>query len=411
MKRRQFLKYSTLTAASGFTIMGLNGLHKQPAYSQNRSGRRPKLIVILLRGAVDGLNVVVPYREAGYYEARPTLAIPKPGETQGAINLDGQFGLHPALADLMPLWQSKQLAFVHACGSPDPTRSHFDAQDYMELGTPGHKKAGDGWLNRVLAHLPAGRPTQGLNLGNQTPLILSGPKSVANLPFGQQAVRPLPLDKPPIQSAFDRLYQGNTKLSQAYQEGLVARDILKTELDTEMMKASKGAPGPSSLKTNGRRIAQLLSGNAETQIAFISLGGWDTHVNQGASQGQLARLLQPLGQGLNQLKTSLGNTFDDTTIVVMSEFGRTVAENGNRGTDHGHGNVLWVLGGQVRGRQVYGDWPGLAESQRHQGRDLAVTTDFRDAIAPLLTTGMGVNPQQLNKIFPGYSPQKQLSLI
>ena len=409
MRRRQFLQYAT---ASGVTAMGLGWLGKQPVYSQSSLGRQPKLIVILLRGAVDGLNVVVPYREAGYYDARPTLAISKPGEGKGAaINLDGQFGLHPALADLMPLWQSKQLAFVQACGSPDPTRSHFDAQDYMELGTPGNKKQGDGWLNRVLAHLPAGRPTQALNLGNQTPLILSGSKSVANLSFGRQAIRPLPLDRPPIQSAFDRLYEGDTHLSRAYQEGLEAREILKAELNTEMMKASRGAPGPSSLKTNGRRIAQLLSGNAETQIAFVSLGGWDTHVNQGATQGRLARLLKPLGQGLNQLKADLGKTFDDTTIVVMSEFGRTVAENGNGGTDHGHGNVLWVLGGQIQGGKVYGEWPGLAESQRYQGRDLAITTDFRDAIAPLLTKGMGIESKHLNQIFPGYSSQKALPLI
>jgi len=411
MKRRQFLQYSTFAAASGFTAMGFNSFGKQPAYSQNSADRHPRLIVILLRGAVDGLNVVVPYRETLYYEARPTLAIPEPGKTQGAIDLNGQFGLHPALADLMPLWESKQLAFVHACGLPDPTRSHFDAQDYMELGTPGSKKSEDGWLNRVLAHLPVGRPTQALNLGNRTPLILSGAKSVANLPFGRQAVRPLPLDRPPIQSAFDRLYQGDTDLSRAYQEGMEAREILKTELNTEMVQASRGAPGPTSLMTNARRLAQLFNGNAKTQIAFVSLGAWDTHINQGGSQGRLANLLRPVGKGLNQLKASLGNTFDDTTIVVMSEFGRTVAENGNGGTDHGHGNVMWVLGGRVRGGQVYGDWPGLAESQRYQGRDLAITTDFRDAIAPLLTTGMGVDPKHLNQIFPGYSPQKQLALI
>nr|WP_201767950.1 DUF1501 domain-containing protein [Acaryochloris sp. CCMEE 5410] len=408
MRRRQFLQYA---AASGVTAMGLSWLGKQPVYSQGFSGRQPKLIVILLRGAVDGLNVVVPYRELGYYDARPTLAIAKPDEAKGAIDLDGQFGLHPALADLMPLWKSKQLAFVHACGSPDPTRSHFDAQDYMELGTPGNKKQGDGWLNRVLAHLPAGRPTQALNLGNQTPLILSGSKSVANLAFGRQAIRPLPLDRLPIQSAFDRLYEGDTNLGRAYQEGLEAREILKAELNTEMMKASRGAPGPSSLKTNGRRIAQLLSGNAETQIAFVSLGGWDTHVNQGSTQGRLAQLLKPLGEGLNQIKADLGKTFDDTTIVVMSEFGRTVAENGNGGTDHGHGNVLWVLGGQIQGGKVYGEWPGLAESQRYQSRDLEITTDFRDAIAPLLTKGMGIESKHLKQIFPGYSPQTTLGLI
>ncbi|WP_366918546.1 hypothetical protein [Acaryochloris sp. IP29b_bin.148] len=269
MKRRQFLQYAI---ASGLTAMGLSQFGQQPAQSQSPSGRQ-KLVVILLRGVVDGLNVVVPYREADYYDARPTLAIAPPGAGQGAIDLDGQFGLHPALAELMPLWQSKQLAFVHACGSPDPTRSHFDAQDYMELGTPGNKKPGDGWLNRVLAHLPAGRPTQALNLGNQTPLILSGSKSVANLAFGRQAIRPLPVDRPPIQAAFDRLYAGDTPLSRAYQEGLEAREILKAELNTEMTQASRGAPGPSSLKINSRRLAQLLTGNAETQIAFVSLGG------------------------------------------------------------------------------------------------------------------------------------------
>lgn len=408
ISRRQLLRYGALAGASSLVTVG-NLWSPQHAWGQ--SSRSPRLIVILLRGAVDGLNVVIPHRESAYYEARPSVAVPKPGQPQGALPLNDQFGLHPALESLMPLWKAGQLAFVHACGSPDATRSHFDAQDYMETGTPGNKRIKDGWLNRLLANLPAGPITQAVSIGDQTPLILSGRKQVTTLPLGRKAIRRQSIDNVPVQTAFDRLYQGDDTLARAYRRGRQARTALLAEFNAEMMQASKGAPSPVNAASDLNRLAKLMTGKTQTQVASISFGNWDTHVNQGSSQGQLANRLRSLGEGIQQLTQALGSTFDDTTIVVMSEFGRTVDENGNQGTDHGHGNVMWVLGGQVSGQQVYGKWPGLAQAQRYQGRDLAVTTDFRDAIASILTQHMGLDNTQLAQIFPGYSIQQTLPLF
>ncbi len=410
LNRRQFLRYGTLAGASSLCALGARELWS-PQRSLGQSRSSPRLIVILLRGAVDGLNVVVPYRESAYYEARPSVAIPEPGQPEGALPLNDRFGLHPALEALMPLWKSGDLAFVHACGSTDATRSHFDAQDYMETGAPGNKRIKDGWMNRLLTVLPPGKITQAVSIGDQKPLILSGSKQVTNLPLGQKAIRRQPIDNVPVQKAFDRLYQGDDALARAYKRGRDARTALLAEFSAEMIQASKGAPSPISAASDLKRLAKLLSGSSQTQVATISFGNWDTHVNQGGSQGQLATRLRGLGEGIYQLTQSLGSTFQDTTIVVMSEFGRTARENGNQGTDHGHGNVMWILGGKVRGQQVYGDWPGLAETQLYQGRDLAVTTDFRDAIASLLMQHMGLNQTHLAQVFPGYSVQKKLQLL
>ncbi len=408
MNRRQFLRYGSLVGASG--LLATRDLWASPSVLGKSLGS-PRLIVILLRGAVDGLNVVVPYRETAYYEARPTLAIPEPGQPQGALPLTDQFGLHPALEPLMPLWKAGNLAFINACGSTDATRSHFDAQDYMETGTPGNKRTKNGWMNRLLATLPPGRVTQGVSIGEQTPLILSGRQQVTTIASGRKATRRQPLDNPPVQKAFDQLYQGNDALAKAYQEGRKAREVLLTELNSEMMAASRGAPSPANAVIDLGRVAKLMAGDAQTQLAFLSFGGWDTHVSQGSSQGQMANRLRSLGQGIRQLTQALGSSFNKTTIVVMSEFGRTVKENGNRGTDHGHGNVMWVLGGNIRGQQIYGDWPGLAPGQLYQKRDLAITTDFRDAIASILTQHMGLNSTQLAQVFPGHSVTRSLKLI
>ncbi len=407
MNRRKFLQNVSLLATASFIPIGVHGWAAR-GIAQNNN--RKRLIVIFLRGGIDGLKVIVPYRESAYYEARPTISIPPPGEEKGVLDLDGRFGLHPALADLMPLWQQRSLAFIHACGSPDPTRSHFDAQDYMESGTPGVKKTEDGWMNRLLAVLPKGRPTQAVNLGSTTPRILVGKMSVANLPRGRQANRKLPVDRPLIHAAFDRLYSGNDPLSLAYQEGQQAREILLAELEAEMLESSRGAPSPVNFVSDARKLAKLMVGDAKTQLAFLALGGWDTHVNQ---TGQLNRHLSSLGEGLTTLVRELGSVYSDTAIAVISEFGRTVGENGNGGTDHGHGNVIWVLGGAIRGGKVYGEWPGLAQSQLYQGRDLAIATDFRDAIASLLVQQMQIEASNLTQIFPGYVPNRdrRLSLL
>ncbi len=369
------------------------------------------MIVIFLRGAIDGLNVVIPYHETAYYDARPTIAIPQPGKDGGALDLDGQFGLHPALAPILPLWQQGSLAFIHSSGSPDPTRSHFDAQDNMERGTLEAQTNRDGWMNRLLGSLSGNNPIQALNVGDVTPHILSGRMPVATLALGRGAASPLSLDKPQVAAAFDRLYAGNDRQSQAYREGRVARKALLADLDAETKIANNGAPLPYGFASDAQRLAQIMNKDSRVALAFMALGGWDTHVNQGSSQGQLARNLEQLGKGLSVLQTTLGSTYTDTTILVMSEFGRTVHENGDGGTDHGHGNVMWLLGDGVRGGKVYGDWRGLSSDQLYQERDLAITTDFRDVIATVLERHLQLPDGKLSQILPNYQPlQKNLPL-
>ncbi len=393
MKRRDFLWFTT---APALLPVG------RAAHALMTEDSPKRLIVILLRGAVDGLNVVVPYADRAYHDARQTIAIGPPGSEGGVLPLDGYFGLHPALLPLLPLWGHKRLAFVHAAGSADPTRSHFDAQLVIENGTPGHKSTPDGWMNRLLAQLPAPHgPTDAVSIGETLPQILKGRVPVANLPLGPQASRAMPLDRAEIGHAFDRLYSRDDAISEAYREGRAARAELIGDLPSEMRQADNGAAPPNGFPAQAARLAYLLVKDRRIRLAFADLGGWDTHVNQGSNKGQLARHLGLLGDGLAALAKGLGKDFDDTVLIVLSEFGRTVHENGNGGTDHGHGNVVWVLGGRVRGGQVYGDWPGLATKQLYQGRDLAVTTDFRLVIAAILERHLGLSSQQLDRIFPG----------
>jgi len=399
--RRQFIRGAAFLAAAGVVMIGP---HAWAARALAGDPSRKRLVVVFLRGAVDGLNLVVPYGDSQYYEQRPTIAIPRSGDGS-LIDLDGHFGLNPALASMMPLWTDGTLAFVHACGSPDPTRSHFDAQDYMESGTPGVKSTDDGWMNRVMAALPGSHgPTEAISLGPTVPRILSGPLAVANLPLGRAADRPLPMDNPKIEASFDRLYSGDDVLSRTYQEGRVARQKMRSDLLQDMTAADNGAPSPNGFPDDTARLARLIARDPSIRLAFLALGGWDTHVNQGAAKGQLANHLTPLGAGLASFVKALGPAYDDTVILVISEFGRTVHENGNGGTDHGHGNVMWVMGGPVRGRRVYAQWKGLAPGDLYQERDVAVTTDFREPIAGVLRVHMGLPASRLQRIFPGYAP-------
>ncbi|MEL6854276.1 MAG: DUF1501 domain-containing protein [Cyanobacteria bacterium J06607_13] len=404
MKRRHLLKF----AAAGLTAVGTHGwAWRKPAYAVG--GNDSRLVVVFLRGAADGLNIVVPYQEADYYAARPTIAIAKPGESDGALDLDGQFGLHPALEDLMPAWQAGQLAFVHASGSSVLSRSHFQAQDYMESGTPGTKEnSTDGWLNRLMTFLPAGTPTRAVNIGTTLPLIFTGSESVANLAVGRAGSRPMPIDRPQLQTAFDQLYANDPRLAQVYSEGRAARDVLLGDLEQEEMEASRGAQRPDRFETSARYLARLMNGDAATQVAFMEIGAWDTHVGQ---KGRLTRNLRGLGAGLAALADGLGPVFDKTTIVVLSEFGRTVAENGNGGTDHGYGNAMWLLGGGVRGGQVYGEWPGLSAAAQHESRDLDITTDFRDVLISLMMDQFDLDSEAIAQIFPGYEQQRSLQLL
>jgi uncharacterized protein (DUF1501 family) len=405
MDRRKFLQRVGL-AAGGMMIPV--GCHSWVARGVSESQNRQRLVVILLRGAIDGLSIVIPHQDADYYALRPNIAVNKPGESEGAIALNDFFGLHPALSDLIPFWEQKSLAFIHNCGSPDATRSHFDAQDYLESGTPGVKSTDDGWLNRLLAQLPKEQPTQALNVGNTTPKILTGIMPIAHLRPGKNSLSVLPLDKTPVSNAFDRLYSGDSKLDKAYQEGRQARNLILQQLNQEMMAASRGALSASQFVDDAAKVAKLIAGDAKTQLAFMDIGGWDTHINQ---PGILERSLPPLGQGLATLVQNLGEVYRDTVIVVMSEFGRTARENGNNGTDHGHGNLMLLLGDAIQGGRVYGKWSGLSESNLHEQRDLPVTTDFREAIATILTQHLQLNSQQLASVLPNYQSVGNLSIF
>jgi uncharacterized protein (DUF1501 family) len=403
MNRRQLLIQSSLFSASSLISIGTHGWAARSIAAIDPNPQR--LIVVFLRGAIDGLNVVVPYREPTYYTDRPKIAIPQPGQPNGALDLDGKFGLHPALSPLLPLWQQKSLAFVHACGSNNETRSHFDAQDYLESGTPGIKSTRDGWMNRLLGIISDKNPIQAVSVGATTPRILLGKRAVANLASGRGAGNRQQIDKPQVASAFDRLYGNNDAIGRTYREGRAARTELLKDLEAEMKMANNGATLPNGFPGDAQRLARLMARDPRIQMSFLAVGGWDTHINQGASQGQLARNLEQLGKGLIALQTGLGAVYQNTTIVVMSEFGRTIKENGNGGTDHGHGNVMWLLGGGIRGGTVYGKWAGLEPSQRYQGRDLAVTTDFRDVLGTILTRRLAVDTSKLQQIFPGYQAQ------
>ena len=257
LDRRAFLRRAATLGAAGVVMLSPTAW---AARALGGDSSRKRLVVVFMRGAVDGLNVVVPHGEPNYYDSRPTLAIARAGGDGAVLDLDGFFGLHPALTTLEPQWRDGTLAFVHACGSPDPTRSHFDAQDYMESGTPGVKGTGDGWMNRVLAVMPGqASPTEALSLGANVPRILSGRMPVANIALGRGAARPLPMDRPIVETAFDRMYRGSDALSHAYQEGRRARAKLMAELEQDMTEANNGAPSPTGFSNDTGRLAHLIA--------------------------------------------------------------------------------------------------------------------------------------------------------
>ena len=403
MKRRKFIQQVGIFSTSSLITVGANAWVSK-SISSASSPNSKRLIVIFLRGAVDGLSVVVPYTEPAYYQARKRIAIPQPDKPGGLLDLDGKFGLHPSLSALMPLWKQKNLAFVHACGSPESTRSHFDAQEYMETGTPGIKATKDGWMNRLLAAMTVeNNPIQAINVGSNIPRILAGNAPIATIPAGRRVAKRLPIDNPQLTIAFDKLYSGDDALSKTYHDARESREALM-ESDVEMQMANNGAPLPKGFSRDAQRLARLMVKDSRIELAFLALGGWDTHINQGNSKGQLSQRLQRLGDGLATLQKELGEVYKDTNIVVISEFGRTVKENGNGGTDHGHGNVMWLLGGNIRGGKIYGDFPGLSNNQLHQGRDLAITTDFRDVISTVLQSHMKLDKAKISQIFPNYNP-------
>jgi uncharacterized protein (DUF1501 family) len=365
------------------------------------------LVAVFQRGAVDGLGMVPPHGDPAYYAARATIALTRPqrGEGDRARDLDGFFALHPALAPLGALWDARALAIVHASGSPDSTRSHFDAQDYMETGTPGVKSTADGWLSRAAGALTPGpaTPFRAVALGPRLPRILGGEAgalAVASLDrFDVRTAAPAAAAR-----GFESLYADGVRdlLHGTGRETFEALRVLKRAGAAGLAPAN-GADYPRGrFGESLRQIAQLIRGDVGLRIAFTDVGGWDTHVGQGAESGPLGNRLRELGQGLAAFARDLGNRLSDVVVVTMSEFGRTVAENGNRGTDHGHATAMLVLGGDVRGGRVYGRWPGLAPEQRFEGRDLAVTTDFRALFHEVTTRHLGL--PLATPLFPGWTP-------
>jgi uncharacterized protein (DUF1501 family) len=409
LSRRVFLKHGGMALVS----VGFAPSFLERTIEAAGTARRNVLITIFQRGAVDGLNMIVPFGERDYYASRPTIAIPRPKDADGAIDLDGFFGLHPCLAPLAPLWQSRQLAIVHACGSPDGTRSHFDAQDYMETATPGVKSTRDGWLNRYLharEHRDA-TPFRAVALSSQLPRSLQGGEpALAINQLGQFGIRAGETEN--VQASFESQYAAaaDTVLNRTGSEAFDAVRLLKSA-DPAKYRPENGADYPRSAYGEAlRQIAQLVKADVGLEIAFAEAGGWDTHVNQGSSAGQLAARLDDFSRGIAALVRDLGDRMTDVVILTMSEFGRAVAENGNRGTDHGHGNAMMIIGGQtVRGGKVYGRWPGLAAEQRYEGRDLAVTTDFRSVFNDVVRGHLGVTDTAT--IFPGFKNPPPLGFL
>jgi uncharacterized protein (DUF1501 family) len=402
--RRLFLRSSGLALAS-FGLAPKALVRALPA-AEPRASRR--LVVVFQRGAMDGLNAVVPFGERAYRAARPTIAIPEPrrGSTsETALDLDGFFGLHPALEPLLPLWREGSLAAVHAVGSPDPTRSHFDAQDFMESGTPGRKSTEDGWLNRALRAAPdplatalravAMTPTLPRTLAGAAPAV-----AIANL--AQFRLRPA-RGGGSAAGGFESLYETavESALHGAAHDTFEALDSLKG-LDPRGYRPAAGARYPRGRFGEAlAQVAQLFKADVGVQVAFVESTGWDHHAAEGGTTGQLANRLRELGSGLAAFHRDMGGAMADVVVVTLTEFGRTVRENGNRGTDHGHASASFLLGGPVRGGRVHGRWPGLASGSLHEGRDLAVTTDFRDLLGEVLSRHMGV--RDLAAVFPGHA--------
>ncbi|HXV81480.1 MAG TPA: DUF1501 domain-containing protein [Candidatus Binatia bacterium] len=402
--RRTFIK----SAGVGFLALGLPPSFLVRAAAAQQSGRNKILVVVFQRGGMDGLNVVIPFKDRAYYALRPTIAVAEPAsDEERAIDLDGFYALHPALAPLKILYDQGQLAIVHAAGSPDNTRSHFDAQDCMELGTPGIRSTPDGWLNRFLTERERrDSPFRGLTVTPQTPRILAGATPTLSLSTIEE-FRPRNLTVAP---ALQKLY-ANTADPLFRRGGQSLFDAMARlrSIETKIPPSTASYPAgrfPVGLK----QIARLIKADVGLEIAFTEIEGWDTHVAEGGATGQLANRLKELGEALAAFYQDVGDRMEDVVIVTMSEFGRTARENGNRGTDHGHANVMFVIGGHVRGGKVYGRWPGLEPELLYEGRDLDLTTDYRAVCGEVIARHMG--QRDLGRVFPGFrSHVGQLGII
>ena len=413
MQRRVFLR----SGAFALVTLGLNPTFlRRTAFATPLRAKGKILIVLFQRGAADALNMVVPHGDADYYALRPTIAIPRPNVRDGAaLDLDGFFGLHPALGPLRPLWERGMLAPVHAVGSPSATRSHFDAQDYMESGTPDVKSTPDGWLNRYLATRGTcaecetkATAFRAVTMTAQTPRILGGPSPViAMSSLDEFTVRATGSDVERLEA----LYRTG-RADIIHGAGAETFDAVKMlrAANPQRYRPENGAVYPRS--QFGQRllqIAQLIKAGVGLEVAFADVGGWDTHINQGGATGQLAQRLDDFADAVAALVTDLGDRMGDVLILTMTEFGRMARQNGNGGTDHGHAGAMFVIGGSVKGGKVYGRWPGLAREQLYEGRDLALTTDFRAVFDEVVRSHLGA--VGASGIFPGFTPATQLGLF
>ncbi len=389
----------------------------------HQAARGDVLVCVFQRGGMDGLNALVPMGDSDYYRLRPTIAIgaPKAGDDKSAIDLDGFFGLHPALAPLKQIYDAGQLAPIHACGSPDPTHSHFDAMDAMERGTPGAHALGSGWLGRHLATLNTGNtsPLRAVGMGGMLQGALRGPvsatslKSIADFHLQgrkkknndaeiqrmQQALMALyalPTDNSSASLLSTPLHNAATQVDEVF-------DLL-SKIDVAGYIPANHAQYPDGDFGRGMmQIAQIIKADVGLEVACVDIGGWDTHAGQGGAVGQLAGLLGELGQGLGALWADLGEQVKTVTVITMSEFGRRVKENGSGGTDHGHANAMFLMGGGVVGKKVHGDWPGLSTTKLDGPGDLALTTDYRDVLSEVLSKRLGNTV--IRDVFPDYTPK------
>ena len=416
ISRRALLKGGAMIGAmlGGGLLPGF--MRRALAYQDAGRGRRKVLAFLFLRGALDGLHVVTPHGEPRLAELRPTLALPAPGEERKSDTGPGAlldlgtpgFGLHPSLEPLLPLWREGTLAFVHAVGSPDATRSHFDAQDFLELGTPGVKGTRDGWMARAVAQSPGDRSAlEAIAVAQRLPRSLQG--DGATLAFANlEQLRLRPMAGEPggargrtlARQTFEALYDmaPDGPVATSGKEAFAAVELLERKLAGRTFRPGEGGYPAAPVGRSLRLLAALIQADVGLRVGFAEVAGWDTHVQQ---QGALARNLADLAKALAAFRADLGPRFDDVVLVAATEFGRTVRQNGTLGTDHGHGGVAFVLGGKVRGGLIHGRWPGLSDDQLFEGRDLAVTTDLRAVLAAAARAQLGAS--DVGRLFPGYS--------
>ncbi len=409
--RRSFLRTVGLGGLTGLT---LPAWFPRLAFSATSSPQRDVLVCVFLRGAADGLNIVVPFGDRDYYANRPTLAIKEPASTTGtAVDLDGFFGLHPSLAPLKELYDDKALAAVHAAGSPDDTHSHFDAMDFMERGTPGSKSLATGWVGRHLSTLDTGNtsPFRAVGIGHSVQASMRGPvpatalQSIAD--FHLKGLRSQ-AELASFQASLSSLYPSNDFLDGQAKQTFQAVSLLAAA-NPGTYQPQNGAQYPDSDFGQGlEQVAQLIRADLGLEVACVDIGGWDTHSAEGTTTGTLANNLADLAAGLHALYTDLADRMGHVTVVTMSEFGRRVKENASGGTDHGHGNCMLLLGGGVAGGKVYGDWPGLAAGQLYGPGDLAITTDFRTVLSEVVERRLG-NPK-VGDVFPGFTRPAYLGI-